>query len=202
LTETVVGKAIPKRGRRKEGKSVCVLSRLRLCQLRPTLFRRAYDPPSLLLDCPPFSTSRVPPLFSLPSPRRNRVETRPTLGGTLDLVVKGLDALLNELVTGLAELEEVSALLGLLDELLEDGGDDGGGGLVLVKGGGGDCQEWIGRFIERQEGERGVGEGRGGEAMRSSGESWKRRRGKAVRGEVVNSSMEKRMVRSARSQEV
>jgi len=84
----------------------------------------------------------VPPFFSPPPSCASRHKRRLTLGGTLDLVVKGLDTLLNKLVTGLAELEEVGALDSLLDELLEDGSDDGSGGLVLVKGGGGDCVDW------------------------------------------------------------
>ena len=65
-----------------------------------------------------------------------------TLGSTLGLVVKGLDALLDELVTLLAELEDVGALDRLGDELLDDLFDDASGGLVLVKGRGRDWSRW------------------------------------------------------------
>ena len=67
-------------------------------------------------------------------------EARRTLRGALGLVVKGLDALLDELVALLAQLEDVGALDGLGEELLDDRLDDAGGRLVLVEGGGRDCQ--------------------------------------------------------------
>lgn len=78
---------------------------------------------------------RSPP-YSQATTRKRKVGL--TLGGALDLVVEGLYALLDELVTSLAELEDVGAVGSLLDELLDDGRDDSRGGLVLVKGGGGD----------------------------------------------------------------
>jgi hypothetical protein len=61
-----------------------------------------------------------------------------TFGSTLDLVVKTLYTFLNELVTLLAEFEEVLSIGSLRDELLENRRDDGSSGLVLVKGGSGD----------------------------------------------------------------
>lgn len=62
-----------------------------------------------------------------------------TLGSSLDLVVERLDALLDELVSLLAELEDVGALNSLGDELLDDVLNDARGGLVLVKGRSRDC---------------------------------------------------------------
>lgn len=70
--------------------------------------------------------------------RRGKRGEELTLGSTLGLVVERLDALLDELVTLLAELENVGALDRLGDELLDDLFDDAGGGLVLVKGRGRD----------------------------------------------------------------
>ena len=73
-----------------------------------------------------------------------------TLGSTLGLVVEGLDALLDELVTLLAELEDVGALDRLGNELLDDLFDDAGGGLGLVKGRGRDWS-WCVRPQSKQQ---------------------------------------------------
>lgn len=104
-----------------------------------------------------------------------------TLGGALCLVVQGLDALFDELVASLAQLEDVGALGRLCDELLDDAVNDAGGRLVLVKGGGGDC---VARRVDASPRSKEEAEaGRGDEAQGGQGG-----RGKGVtRGEPVSS---------------